>query len=181
MDNWNSIDYERLNSMSAGLLPLMSKITGIIKGKDILDVAAGGGVFAAELSKHAKSVIAVDQSDSAIDTMKKVLSEYKNIKIIKSTAESIPLPEKSVEIVFTANALHDIGLQSLTKLIGLIKDGGYFIDLDWDKEDKEFAYGPPISIRLSASDVTASLKSKGLELSDRYDYRSHYLLVYKKG
>ena len=180
MNNWDSIDYEKLNGRSAELLPILSNIADLIKEQDVLDVAAGGGVFAAELSKYAKTVIAIDQSESAIKVMRKILADYKNIKIVKSVVESISLPNKSVDVVFIANALHDIGLQSITKLNSLIRDGGYFIDLDWDKEAEGVIYGPPISIRLSASSVTSTVEEKGLKLIDKYYYKSHYLLIYKK-
>lgn len=76
------------------------------KNKTLIDIGAGSGYVAIEMAKLGMKVIALDLSDKAIANLRKYKKELnlKNLTLIKSLAEKISLPDKSIDYL-VANAI----------------------------------------------------------------------------
>jgi len=72
----------------------------------LLDIATGSGYVAVEYAKSGMKVIACDLSETAIANLQRVKKKFKlpNLRLITCYAESIPLPDKSVDYI-VANAI----------------------------------------------------------------------------
>ena len=88
-------------------------VLGDLKGKTIGDVGSGGGFFSllfAEAVGVTGKVFAIDNNRNNLEFVKQ-LSErkgYKNIEIIYSKDNEIPLEEEVVDLFFSRNSFHHI-------------------------------------------------------------------------
>jgi len=70
-----------------------------------IDVGAGTGQASFPLTKYFKEVIAYDPSEGLIKQGKES-NTYSNLRFEKSSAESIDLPDGSVDLIVSAQAVH---------------------------------------------------------------------------
>jgi SAM-dependent methyltransferase len=76
---------------------------GLERGAAVLDLAAGTGKLTRRLAGRFASVTAVEP----LDGMRAVLEEaIPFVRALAGTAEAIPLPDRSVDAVFVAEAIH---------------------------------------------------------------------------
>tara|TARA_B100000965_G_C19345480_1_gene649329 strand:- start:87 stop:791 length:705 start_codon:yes stop_codon:yes gene_type:complete len=104
----------------------------------LIDVACGTGdigkLFLENTSKEAK-ITCVDPNKKMIGKGKQKLSNYKNIKWIKSLAEKLPLPDNSFDyytISFGLRNTKDLN-KSLSEAHRVLKPGGRFLCLEFSK------------------------------------------------
>lgn len=71
--------------------------------RTILDLGAGTGKFTALLTALAERVIAVEPSRAMLDVLRRRLPE---VEALDGSAERIPVPDASVEVVTVAQAFH---------------------------------------------------------------------------
>jgi SAM-dependent methyltransferase len=70
---------------------------------NVVDLAAGTGKLTRVLAERADTVIAIEP----VDGMREVLREQlPHVRAMSGTAEAIPLPDRSVDAVFVAEAFH---------------------------------------------------------------------------
>lgn len=76
------------------------------KKKTLVDIATGSGYVAVEMAKIGMEVIATDLSPQAIENLKKYKRRFslKNLKLINSPAEKIPLKSNTADYL-VANAI----------------------------------------------------------------------------
>lgn len=149
-----------------------------LSGNKGVDLGAGGGSFAKLLSTNVKTLYCVDVSEEAISAMQKNLSDMKNIEVTKVSSNSLPFENNTMDFVFTANSFHDLPIGYESEIKRVLKDGGYYIDLDWKKENT--ISGPPLSIRLLEEEVISKFKRQGLALIKQQTIDTHYVLVFQK-
>jgi len=79
----------------------------LVKGKHVLDIAAGSGYGSAVLAETAKKVVGVDVDKDAIKYANK---NYKtsNVEFILGDGVSIPLPDKSLDVVVSFETIEHI-------------------------------------------------------------------------
>ena len=70
------------------------------------DIGAGTGKLTKELAKRGYTIYAVEPNEDMQTQLAITLEPYTNTKIIGSTAENTPLPDKSIDIITVAHALH---------------------------------------------------------------------------
>jgi SAM-dependent methyltransferase len=102
---------------------------GLGRGETVLDLAAGTGKLTRELVRLGADVVAVEP----LDAMRAALPE--DLHALDGTAESIPLPDESVDAVTVAQAFHwfdgDAALAEIHRV--LRPDGG--LGLIWNRRD----------------------------------------------
>lgn len=85
----------------------IEKITGFAsKDAVFADIGAGTGLLTKELAKRGYTVYAVEPNEDMREQLAITLEAYANTKIIGRTGENTTLPDKSVDVITVAHALH---------------------------------------------------------------------------
>jgi ubiquinone/menaquinone biosynthesis C-methylase UbiE len=99
----------------------------------VLDLAAGTGIFTALLAPHAARLIAVEP----VAAMR---AKIDNAEVLDGTAESIPLPDASVDAVTVAQAFHWFRFdEALAEIARVLRPGGA-LALCWNRRDESVAW-----------------------------------------
>jgi cyclopropane fatty-acyl-phospholipid synthase-like methyltransferase len=106
----------------------------VIEGKNVLEVGSGRGGGARHIASYFKpaSYTGMDLAQNAVDLATK-LHPIPNLKFIQGSAEAIPLPDESVDVIVNVESSHAYG--SVEKFLGevyrVLKRGGYFLTVDF--------------------------------------------------
>lgn len=73
-----------------------------IKNKRVLDLGCGTGKYAKIFAPYSKEYFALDISKEQLKLAKRNIKGIKKINFIESSAEDIPLPDNSVDVVFSS-------------------------------------------------------------------------------
>ena len=76
-----------------------------IRDKIVLDVGSGNGKFASEIAPLVKNYTGIDISETQIKKARIKTAKNKNVKLILGSAENIPLPSESVDVVISLWAI----------------------------------------------------------------------------
>lgn len=81
-----------------------------IHGKTLIDIGAGVGYVAIEMAKLGLDVVACDLTSEALNNIDRFRKEFNlsNIKLIRCTAEEIPIKSKSVDYVVACAILEHL-------------------------------------------------------------------------
>lgn len=110
-----------------------------LQGKDVLEVGSGRGGGAKHIASALKpaSYIGMDLAQNAVDLANK-LHKLPNLKFIQGSAEEIPLPDNSIDVVLNVESCHAYG--SVDKFISevkrVLKPGGIFALVDFRDREK---------------------------------------------
>lgn len=97
-------DYERARpSYPPAAVDLLRRHLGIRPGTRVLDLAAGTGKLTRLLAGTGADVVAVEPVEGMREQLAQAVPE---VEILDGTAESIPLPDGSVDAVTVAQAFH---------------------------------------------------------------------------
>ena len=104
---------------------MYDRIPGVIKGKEVLEIATGPGLLAKHVASAAARMVATDYSDGMIAEAKKGECPD-NLTFEVADAVSLPYEDDSFDVVLIANALHvmpqpEKALQEIDRV--LRKDG----------------------------------------------------------
>jgi O-antigen biosynthesis protein len=92
----------------------------LVKGKIVLDIACGEGYGTAILSKNVAKIFGIDIDQASIDHAKKTYKSN-NIEFICGSADKIPLPDDSVEVVISYETIEHINEESQKIFLSEIK------------------------------------------------------------
>lgn len=70
-----------------------------IKGKIVLDLGCGSGKFLKSLAPSSKKYYGLDVSKQQLKIAMEKAKKMSNVKFFNSSAENIPLPDKSIDVV----------------------------------------------------------------------------------
>ena len=100
-----------------------------VAGKSVLDIASGEGYGSALLAKVADSVLGVDISSESIQYAKDQYGNHKNLNFLVGSCDSIPLSEKSVDVVVSFETIehHDKHEEMMLEIKRVLKQGGILI------------------------------------------------------
>ncbi len=166
------------------------------------DLGCGSGFFSIPLARRAGNyknknflLFALDVSEEMLGVFNGNLKKDKEtgggtdksgpcvIKCVKCEEFFIPLEDNSVDILLLANVFHEIEDKTayLKEIKRVLKDGGTFFLLDWKKEDKNPAMGPPASERVSTEEALKILNESGFkDICALPLYSPSFTLVSKK-
>jgi ubiquinone/menaquinone biosynthesis C-methylase UbiE len=109
-------------------------LKSVVAGKQVLEVGSGRGGGARYLATSLKpaSYIGLDIAQSAVDLANK-LHSVPNLKFIQGSAEAIPLPENSIDVVLNVESCHGYGSVEtfLKEVKRVLKPGGHLLLVDF--------------------------------------------------
>lgn len=103
----------------------------------VLDLGAGTGKFTALLPARAGRVIAVEPSEAMLDVLR---AKLPGVEAIAAGAESIPLPDASVDAVTVAQAFHWFDRDPACAEIARVLVPGGTLGLLWNHSDPDCAW-----------------------------------------
>jgi ubiquinone/menaquinone biosynthesis C-methylase UbiE len=110
---------------------------GIARGTAVCDLAAGTGKLTRRLLKLGATVVAVEPVEAMREQAR---SRLPDATVVDGTAESIPLPDASVDVVTVAQAFHWFDAPAaLTEIARVLRPGGG-LALLWNERDETTAW-----------------------------------------
>jgi SAM-dependent methyltransferase len=120
--------------------------------KTVLDLGAGTGKFTRLLAGRVDAVFAVDPSANML-----AQQDPDAVTTLVGTAESIPLPDASVDAVFVAQAWHWVDqATALPEVLRVLRPGGTF-GLIWNTRDERVPWVLRLSNVMHTSNAEAFL------------------------
>lgn len=106
---------------------------GLGPGKRVIDLGSGTGKFLPRLKDVGADIIAVEP----VDAMRQELSRaHPDVTAVEGTAQSIPLPDSSVDAVVCAQSFHWFATtEALAEIRRVLKPGGA-LGLIWNVRDE---------------------------------------------
>jgi ubiquinone/menaquinone biosynthesis C-methylase UbiE len=160
---------------------------GITKGMVLADLGSGPGFFTipmARLTGETGIVYAVDSSPTMLKHLLNNIAKSgvnKNIiKIVDADICKTAIPEKSVDVAFFANVLHEVEDKTafLQEVKRICKITASVVDVDWKKVPTE--HGPPLKIRLTEEESSSLFSENGFVVTRQLTAGpNHYELICK--
>jgi ubiquinone/menaquinone biosynthesis C-methylase UbiE len=115
-------------------------LAGVRKGQSAADIGAGSGFITEALVDAGLKVIAVDQSPAMIALMQEKFAGVSGIEYRVGEAESLPVPDASVDYVFANMYLHhvEVPLVGIREMVRILKPGGRLVITDLDSHHFDF-------------------------------------------
>lgn len=146
------------------------------------DLGCGSGYFTVPLARMVTKVYAIDVQKEMLDFLEDKIKKHKikNIKLLLTKPNEIPLESNSVDLLLSVNTLHEF--ESRAKMIHemsrVVRRNGQLLIVDFQK--KETGFGPPVEIRVSKNRAIRLFAERGFRLSTAKLLPYHYLLVFIK-
>ena len=129
-------------------------------------------------------VYAVDSNKAMLDGLKENIAKSEVnpniIKMVNSDVCHTGIPKESVDLVFFANVLHEVGDKKafLQEVRRISKTTAFIVVVDWKKVQTE--HGPPFKERLSEDEASRVLAENGFSVIKQIDVGPyHYELICK--
>lgn len=155
------------------------------KGISILDAGAGSGYLTISAAKQTDGIVfALDMDERMLDVIdtKAKAEKLTNIQLVQGNINNIPLPDGSVDIVLASLILHEVGALPavLTQISRVLNTGGYFLCLEYEKEESAVK-GPPMHIRIPSVEMEQQLITAGFNIAQKvFPRESIYIIVAQK-
>jgi len=105
---------------------------GLAQGRTVIDLGAGTGKFTPALIATGARVIAVEPVP---EMLAKLSASFPHVQTLSGTADSIPLPDASVDAVVCAQSFHWFATHAaLAEILRILKPGGK-LGLVWNLRD----------------------------------------------
>jgi len=144
------------------------KMLPVKETDSMLDLGAGTGYFTIPFAKTMEgTVYALDMDANMLEVINSKAKEENitNIKPIKGRADDIPLSNHSVDFVLASLVLHEVKQlsDSLEQIKRVLKDDGYFVCVELEKEDNP-AHNHP---RIASSMMEQEIMNAGLKVTEK--------------
>ncbi len=144
------------------------------------DLGCGSGYFTVALARKVKKVYGIDVQEEMLGFLEAKMGKLKikNIELLLSKPDEIPLEDESVNLLISVNTLHEFGNREkmIKEMRRVVKKGGRLLIVDFKKE--ETGFGPPVGIRISMTKAVRLFEEKGFALSNVKELPYLYLLVF---
>lgn len=161
------------------------KILGAVETKrDFVaaDLGCGSGFFTVPLSQKVKKVYGIDVQKSMLEFLEQKIQKLgiKNIELLLSKENDVPLSDESVDFLVSINTLHEFSdkKRMIDEMRRVLKGSGIALIVDFKKKDTGF--GPPVAVRVSKKQVINLFEKKGFTHLKTRNLKYHYLLVFSK-
>jgi len=148
----------------------------------VADLGCGSGYFTVPLAKRARKVYGIDVQKEMLDFLaeKTRKLKIKNVELLVSKPDEIPLENESIDLLLTVNTLHEFEDRErmIEEMKRVVKKGGKLLIVDFMK--KETGFGPPVQIRVKKTEAIRLFEEKTLSLVKEKKLPYHYLLVFVK-
>ncbi len=116
---------------------LLESVARIRPEERVLDVGCGTGTFAERLV-HTNPHIAITGVDVSIGMLaeaRRKTARAPNARFVQASAEALPFPDASFDVVVSASALHYVPdpAQGVREMARVLRPGGRLALLDWDR------------------------------------------------
>lgn len=160
-------------------------LVGNVKGKKILDVGCGSGIFMIDFAKMGAKVVGIDYSDKMLNSAKRELSRFKipksDFQLKRANAVSLPFKDKKFDVILASGLTDYLTMSENKKFIKeasrVLKKNGTLIVSYPIKESpvaflrsgiglwlrKKFLGLPPLTTSLSISDIKSLFDEAGLK------------------
>jgi len=147
------------------------------------DLGCGTGFFSIPAARRIKKVFALDIAQEMLDILRDKIKKEKitNIEVILSGESSIPLSDKSLDILLMVNVFHELEdkVSLLKEVQRVLTMNGRLIIIDWKKMEMDF--GPPLKERLDEKEVIDTCFGNGFMLLERSNIGPYnYLLIFER-
>ncbi len=156
---------------------------GLRSGDTIADVGSGPGFF----TLPAAQIVGADGLVYAADIQGEMLTAVRsraaqegltNIRLVKTSESSVPIPPESCDMVLLAFTLNEIDQHAsfLHRLARLLKPNGKLVILEWEKHEQP--EGPPLPDRVDQDALNADATAAGLQVEKQESLNEHqYLFI----
>ncbi|HET6532450.1 MAG TPA: class I SAM-dependent methyltransferase, partial [Actinoplanes sp.] len=114
-----------------------SPALGVGRAPRVLDLGAGTGKLTRQLAARGLDVIAVDPSDGMLAELTRAVP---GVPALRGTAEHVPLPDGSVDVVLMAQAWHWVDPESAVPEIARVLSPGGRLGVLWNIRDDRAAW-----------------------------------------
>ena len=140
----------------------------IKKTDNILDLGAGTGYLAITAAKMVHGLVyALDMNPKMLTIIESKAQDENitNIQLVKGSIDDIPLPNNSIDIVLASLVLHEVNplSKTLQQIKRVLKEGGYFLCLEFEKIESVID-GPPMHIRIPSAIMEEELINAGFSI-----------------
>lgn len=138
---------------------------GLAAGSRVLDLAAGTGKLTRQLVRRGLDVVAVEPGDEMRKVLERVLPE---VETLAGTAEAIPLPDVSVDVVTVGRAFRWFDPEAaLAEMERVLRPGGAIALLWnwWDEEDPLLSRVDALLREIRVRAVTGTTSNPGTRKS----------------
>jgi len=146
------------------------------------DLGCGSGFFTIPLAKKVAKVYAIDVQKEMLEILEQKMrkQKIKNIELVLSNENEIPLENGSVELLITVNTLHEFSDKGkmIKEMQRVLKPKGKIVIVDFKKE--ETGFGPPVAIRVSRVQAVSLFEVQGFKTVKTVGLPFHYALVFSK-
>lgn len=156
---------------------------GLRSGDTLADVGSGPGFFtvpAAEIVGPEGLVYAADIQGEMLTAVRSRAAQagFSNVKLVKTSENSVPIPNESCDIVLLAFTLNELDQHAsfLHRLARLLKPNGKLVILEWEKHEQPD--GPPLQYRVDPEALRGDAAAAGLEVEEQEVLNEHqYLFI----
>ena len=115
-------------------------VAGVMSGQIAADIGAGTGFIAEGLVQRGLRVICVDQSEAMLAMLRKKFAAAGNVDFRQGEAESLPIPDASLDAVFANMYLHHVEdpARAVREMARPLKPGGRLVITDLDEHGFDF-------------------------------------------
>ncbi len=143
----------------------------IEKNHTLLDIGAGSGFFTIPMAESTTNkVYAMDPDFRMLKVIEEKAKEkgITNIELIQDYLENLTIKNESIDFAMASLILHEVNSLSnaLSKIYEVLKPGGHLLCLEYEK-DELVVEGPPMSIRISSTNLEKTLTLIGFKLAKK--------------
>lgn len=146
------------------------------------DLGCGSGYFTLPLAQKVRKVYAIDVQQEMLSFLEVKIRRFniRNVELLLSKPNRIPLETESVDLIVSINTLHEFDDKEkmIAEMRRVVKKGGRLLIVDFKKE--ETGFGPPVRIRVSETRAVRLFEERSFALSKVKELPYHYLLVFAK-
>jgi SAM-dependent methyltransferase len=115
------------------------KILRAAKGREVLDIGCGDGLFTLEIADLARRVVGVDFSEDALVCATKGRSRAgpKRIRFQRADANSLPFANEEFDLVVSRRGPATANTKTLSEVYRVLKRNGLLMEITIGEKDKE--------------------------------------------